>query len=963
MIADELDSFYADQQQSEYYEEEPEDMYTPTSTAPAALYLTDNTIYDLAFAYNKNTGIIYVFGQDLSGNILFQRAYIRTYANSKITNPSEFDTYVIAGTSNAASSYVIYDDIDVHANLCLFYDQKETTAFTYSSNSVCKQATTITPTQTDPNVTGTYSSSNGLSITAGTGAINLANSTAGTYAVKLVSSGTSGCKDSTTYSITIKDVPAVPTISANGPLSFCQGGNVVLSVTPANNTTYLWSDNSTNNSLTASSNGSYTVTATSNGCSSTSASTSVTVNTPPSTPSISASGSTTFCQGGSVVLSVASPVNGLTYTWSNSTTGTTLTATTQGSYSVIASNGGCSSSASNAISTIVNASPVTPVISANGPTSFCQGGNVVLSITPVNGVSYLWSDNSTSNSISASTTGSYSVVATSNGCSTNSAVTAVTVNTPPSTPSITAAGTTTFCQGGSVVLNVNSPVGGLTYTWSNNATGTSITATNQATYSVVASNGGCSSSASNGISTIVNAVPTTPVISANGPTSFCQGGNVVLSITPVNGETYLWSNSSIGSSITATSTGSYSVVASSNGCSTNSSATSVTVNTPPSTPSISASGSTTFCQGGSVVLSVTSPVNGVTYTWSNNAVGNSITATSAANYTVTASLNNCSSTSQATTVTISNGSITTPVISASGSTAICSGTNVVLSVTPANNTTYTWSNNATGSSLTATTAGNYTVTAMSNGCTATSSPVAVTVAPSPTQPVITSFGSTTICQGNSVTLSVSPDANTTYTWSNGGSGNTISVSTSGYYAVTATKGNCSLISSSVTVTVNPIPSAPVINVSGATTLCQGTSSFLSVIPANNTTYVWSNNTTGVSTTVTTSGNYSVVATSNGCSATSAPVTMTFNNCASLDEVSNSNFEIYPNPAEDMLYVKLAANESNTTISLLASDGKLIEKRIVSSLEEQFDVSKLDAGVYFFKIENGNLNTSSKVIIK
>lgn len=36
MIADELDSFYSDQQQSEYYEEEPEDTFTPTSTDPAA---------------------------------------------------------------------------------------------------------------------------------------------------------------------------------------------------------------------------------------------------------------------------------------------------------------------------------------------------------------------------------------------------------------------------------------------------------------------------------------------------------------------------------------------------------------------------------------------------------------------------------------------------------------------------------------------------------------------------------------------------------------------------------------------------------------------------------------------------------------------------------------------------------------------------------------------------------------
>ena len=1077
-----------------------------TNATPAALTLTDNTVYDLAFAYNVTTGIIYVFGQDLNGNVLFQKAYQRTYANSKMGFPSEFDVYAIAGTSNAASSNVTYDDIDVHANLCLFFDHKENSAFSYTSNSTCKLPTTFTATKTDQAVNGVFSSTNGLSITAATGAIDLANSTAGAYSVKFKTDGSTGCIDSTSINITLKDLPAVPAIQAGGPTTFCQGGSVNLSVTPVNSTTYLWSDNTTSTtSLNATISGSYTVTATSNGCSSTSLATVVTVNSIPSIPTITAAGATTFCQGSNVALNVTSPVNGVTYNWSNSTAGTSLNATSSGTYTATASKNGCNSVASNSIVVTVNNSPVVPSIQAAGATTFCQGGSVNLSITPANNTTYLWSDNTTTNTtLNVNSSGSYTVTATSNGCSTSSLPTVVTVNSIPSTPSITAGGATTFCQGSSVALNVTSPANGVTYNWSNSAVGTSLNATTAGTYTVTALNGGCNSgvsnsilvsvnnspavpsiqaagattfcqggsvnlsitpansttylwsdntttnttlnvnssgsytvtATSNGCSTsslptvvTVNSIPSTPSITAGGATTFCQGSNVALNVTsPVNGVTYNWSNSSAGTSLNATSSGTYTVIASksgcnsgssnsigvtvnnapsipsiqaagattfcqggsvglsvtpansttylwsdntttnttlnvnssgsytvtatSNGCSTTSLPTVVTVNTPPTTPVINTSGSTTFCQGGSVTMSIT-PANNTSYTWSTNATTNSISVTSAGTYTVTATANSCSSTSQGVTVSLSNGSITTPVILTSGSTDICSGNSVTLSVSPANNTTYTWSNSTSGTSAIVSSAGTYTVVATSNGCTATSTPVTVTLATSPTKPVVTAFGNTTFCQGGSVSLSVAPEANTTYTWSNNGTGNTVLATTSGYYVVTATKGGCSSVSNPVTVTVNPIPVTPVINVSGSSTVCQGGSSVLSVVPATNTTYLWSNSITGVSNTVTTSGNYLVTATSSGCSATSSVVTLSFINCAGIEETTTSSFKVFPNPSNDIITISFSdAMSNNGTINFVSADGKLVEKReYTNSSVQTFDVKSLNPGVYFFQIEN------------
>jgi len=78
-------------------------------------------------------------------------------------------------------------------------------------------------------------------------------------------------------------------------------------------------------------------------------------------------------------------------------------------------------------------SPVQPVITADGPTSFCEGGNVVL--TSGEALTYLWSNGETTQSITVSTSGNYSVtVSNASGCSAASEVMTVTVNAKPEKP-------------------------------------------------------------------------------------------------------------------------------------------------------------------------------------------------------------------------------------------------------------------------------------------------------------------------------------------------------------------------------------------------------------------------------------------------------------------------------------------------------------------------------------------------
>ncbi len=146
------------------------------------------------------------------------------------------------------------------------------------------------------------------------------------------------------------------------------------------------------------------------------------------------------------------------------------------------------------------------------------------------------------------------------------------------------------------------------------------------------------------------------------------------------------------------------------------------------TATITASGPTTFCQGGKVTLTAS---EGSSYLWSTGATTRSIEVSTAGNYTVTVTnANGCSATSTATAVTVST--FPTATITASGPTTITQTGNVVLSANTGTGLSYQWFrdavaiSNATSSSYTANTAGSYTVqVSNANGCQTLSSPVVI----------------------------------------------------------------------------------------------------------------------------------------------------------------------------------------------------------------------------------------------
>ena len=190
-------------------------------------------------------------------------------------------------------------------------------------------------------------------------------------------------------------------------------------------------------------------------------------------------------------------------------------------------------------SVIVNALP-TPSITSVGSTTICQGASVTLTTANGSGLTYQWKNNgtnisgATAASYVASTAGNYTVqVTNAAGCSGTSTATTVTVNALP-VASISNSGSNTICSGSSVNLTAST---GTTYAWSNGATTATIALNATGNYSVIVTNAaGCTNSAA---TTITVVTPTVASISANGPTSFCTGQNVVL--TANTGASYLWS--------------------------------------------------------------------------------------------------------------------------------------------------------------------------------------------------------------------------------------------------------------------------------------------------------------------------------------------------------------------------------------------------------------------------------------
>lgn len=372
---------------------------------------------------------------------------------------------------------------------------------------------------------------------------------------------------------------------------------------------------------------------------------------------------TALCEGETLVLQGSpAPLAGMTYTWSDGVqNGIPFVPTASKTYQLTSTFGNCIQT--DSVRVVVKTRPFMPVILPFGPTSFCEGDSVVLQSSASTG--NVWNTGATSQEITVYESGNYAVQVVQNGCSSPiSPVVAVEVNAVPPKPVISANGPTSFCEGSSVTLQSSATSGNL---WSNGETSPSITISTNEILNLRVVAGVCTSAVSDPVETIVNPVPFMPVILPIGPTTFCEGGSVLLQSSAPTGN--VWSNGATSQEITVSNSGDYSVQVVLNGCS--SAVSPVVPVLVQAKPLVQASPDQTISAGQSVTLSATGAES---YQWSplsglipSNGQGASVLAspTSTTLYIVTGTSANGCVASDSVLVTVSGvlPPLTPPVIS------------------------------------------------------------------------------------------------------------------------------------------------------------------------------------------------------------------------------------------------------------------------------------------------------------
>jgi hypothetical protein len=235
----------------------------------------------------------------------------------------------------------------------------------------------------------------------------------GSYSVT-VNDGTCSATSTATI-VTVNPLP-IATIAALGATTFCEGGSVTLRA--SDGASWLWSNGQTTREISVAASGTYSVTVNNGTCSATSTTTVVTVNPLP-VATVTALGNTTFCEGGSVTLRAS---DGTSWLWSTGQNTREITVSASGNYTVTVGNGSCSAASAPANVTV---NPVPPAdISVEGSLSLCPNSTVTLRAPA--GYSYLWSTGATSQSITVSQGGSYSVTVSTATCSRTSSPVVVT---------------------------------------------------------------------------------------------------------------------------------------------------------------------------------------------------------------------------------------------------------------------------------------------------------------------------------------------------------------------------------------------------------------------------------------------------------------------------------------------------------------------------------------------------------
>ncbi len=625
--------------------------------------------------------------------------------------------------------------------------------------------------------------------------------------------------------------------------SLCGGNNYLINATTAGATAYLWQDGSTNPTYNVTTPGTYWAEVTAGGCTLRD----TVIVSSGATGSLNLGNDTTICSGNTVVLN-ATTTGATAYLWQNNSTSATYTASSTGTYWAHVTVSGCTLS-----DTIVVTVGATGSLNLGNDTTICSGNTVILNATTA-GATYLWHDNSTNATYTASSSGTYWARVTTGSCVSSDTI-LVTVNTPPA-QSFTV-NPTSVCAGQQVAVTyTGGSNAAASYTWNFNGA-TINSGTGQGPYQISWSNAGTMNVTldvvDNGCTTpqVVHTVTVNANVTANAvpDVTVCSGGSVQLGAATTIGHAYQWTpatdlslanisnpvysayNLSANPIVTQ-----YILTESNSGCSS-SDTVNVTLN-PVAPTTISASGATNFCEGISVTLTADSVYTN--YLWNNGSTTNSVTVSQSGTFSMGAvDANGCEYASNTIPVTVNPN----PVLSlVSLSDETCFGLNdgsitvATGSGTPAYS--YVWSSSQSTAAISNLSAGNYTVTVYdANQCSATSS--YIITAAVPFNLTVNSVNNVSCFGAGDGSIDISANGGNTpyqFAWSNGNIVSSLNSIDGGTYSVTVSDANNCTADSSFIITE---PAQVVLQSLVFDSVRFSTEVILSQPTGNNYTYQWS----------------------------------------------------------------------------------------------------------------------------
>lgn len=581
---------------------------------------------------------------------------------------------------------------------------------------------------------------------------------------------------------------------------------------------------------------------------------------------VTASGSTTVCQGNSITLTAEQIPSATGYMWSTGATTRSITVSQSGTYYVTATDSFTCTRRSADINVNVVPLPV-PVIT--GDTVLCAGMKKGTLTTTVPYKSYLWSNVSTASSITIDSAMSYSVaIVDSNGCAGADNITVARNNV-----SVAASVVNSNCSNnntGSVTLNVTGGSGIYKYIWSDGSAMSSDSNLAPGIYTAIVSDSVFGCSYNNSYSIIANNTLTVKYAVVN--TSDCgkSDGSVVITVVGGSGSySYAWSNAATSQNLSNVPAGIYTVNVTDNtsGCVTT------------QTVVVSDGGSVLVLNGaisgaknctspnGAVVLNVTGGSGNYSYTWSTGDTTASISGLMAGTYHVVVmdKQNMCS---KAMSYTVNDSAKLMIAGTITSSSCSRSTGSIALNVTGGSgNYAYMWSNGTTNANLTNAQAGTYivNVTDNNNGCAGSQ----IFSVAEGSGPVATLDVTQPSCGNNANgAIAINTTGTNTYAWSNGASTQNLSGLKPGKYTVKITDSatGCSSNYSAELMAREQI--SLVANVTANTSCATAADGAVDVTVTGGSApyaYTWSNSATTEDIANVFSGNYTLnIIDTNGC---------------------------------------------------------------------------------------------------